>query len=392
MRHFTIYNILCLRYLFGFVNKLRIHASMIAAGLLGYTVHKQKLKFLVWTHSREAIECLESASYWSEYVCRHDEDSALDNVREYLAQDFSERTGGLFVKDGDNRVTSSAKMIRSRLENKDISLALSRGSPDISEYRCYVIPLRFAKSSKLNAHIKDTPRSASLTSAARAEWVDGMELLARLRASEIGSTVAVRRAECETDELELLLPFTSMLREHLSELSKLPQMLSNLEDVKIEIEKPKEDTLLEPEVKESKSAPNEPKPPKVAYTCAKCRIALFSDRSVRSHEPKEDHSQFYRKKWNDGTTPTTSDCHSYFIDQVESLADFSTNAGKLSCPKCRFKIGHFDHSGTQCSCGAWVVPAIQVIKSKVDSISLEKQGSSIKRVWQVTKPQIKISK
>ena len=42
--------------------------------------------------------------------------------------------------------------------------------------------------------------------------------------------------------------------------------------------------------------------------------------------------------------------------------------GKLICPnaKCGGRLGNFNWSGSQCSCGSWVVPAIQVVASKVD--------------------------
>lgn len=42
--------------------------------------------------------------------------------------------------------------------------------------------------------------------------------------------------------------------------------------------------------------------------------------------------------------------------------------GKLVCPnaRCAARLGSFNWSGTQCSCGSWVVPAVQVVGSKVD--------------------------
>lgn len=42
--------------------------------------------------------------------------------------------------------------------------------------------------------------------------------------------------------------------------------------------------------------------------------------------------------------------------------------GKLTCPnaKCGGRLGNFNWSGSQCSCGSWVVPAVQVVASKVD--------------------------
>lgn len=78
-------------------------------------------------------------------------------------------------------------------------------------------------------------------------------------------------------------------------------------------------------------------------------------------------------------------CTSYFLNEaaLESL-DWVRSAlkahddaaeagaegieGKLICPnaKCGARLGNFNWSGSQCSCGSWVVPAIQVVARKVD--------------------------
>ena len=50
--------------------------------------------------------------------------------------------------------------------------------------------------------------------------------------------------------------------------------------------------------------------------------------------------------------------------------------GKLGCPKCSARIGSYNWSGMQCSCGAWVAPAIQVVKSKVDEVQLDQPRPS----------------
>ena len=62
----------------------------------------------------------------------------------------------------------------------------------------------------------------------------------------------------------------------------------------------------------------------------------------------------------DGGT-TTTDAHD---DTEESEA--GPNDGKLMCPDCGTRFGSFCWSGSTCSCGMWVVPAIQVHKSRVD--------------------------
>jgi dual specificity phosphatase 12 len=43
--------------------------------------------------------------------------------------------------------------------------------------------------------------------------------------------------------------------------------------------------------------------------------------------------------------------------------------GKFHCPTCNAKVGNWIWSGTQCSCGTWVVPAIQIPKGKVDVLT-----------------------
>ena len=40
--------------------------------------------------------------------------------------------------------------------------------------------------------------------------------------------------------------------------------------------------------------------------------------------------------------------------------------GKLCCPKCDAKVGHFNWVGIRCGCGAWVAPAEDVQSAKVD--------------------------
>jgi len=49
--------------------------------------------------------------------------------------------------------------------------------------------------------------------------------------------------------------------------------------------------------------------------------------------------------------------------------------GKLVCPNCDTRFGSYVWSGDQCSCGFWVVPAIQVPKSKVDPRKVKLQES-----------------
>jgi dual specificity phosphatase 12 len=68
----------------------------------------------------------------------------------------------------------------------------------------------------------------------------------------------------------------------------------------------------------------------------------------------------------------TTECTSYFLNEAiddENEKQMKVdNGGKILCKKCNNKLGEYLPKGTQCSCGSWVVPAVQIIKSKVDKI------------------------
>ncbi|KAF9416960.1 dual specificity phosphatase 12 [Podila epigama] len=114
--------------------------------------------------------------------------------------------------------------------------------------------------------------------------------------------------------------------------------------------------------------------------CKKCRRALVSRDSVMTHIPGQGQSSFdYRKR--DATLNVTeaihtdisrinpaaaTSCQSYFIEPVEWIQQLHSLEGKISCPKCDSKLGTFNWSGEQCSCGTWVTPAFMMHKGKVD--------------------------
>eukprot|EP00894_Picocystis_sp_ML_P005106 jgi/Pico_ML_1/55623/g1287.t1 len=70
---------------------------------------------------------------------------------------------------------------------------------------------------------------------------------------------------------------------------------------------------------------------------------------------------------NRGAGGTTS-CWSVFVEPLawmDKAADGEVR-GKLHCPSCRARLGSFDWSGAQCNCGAWIRPAFQLLRSKID--------------------------
>ena len=77
----------------------------------------------------------------------------------------------------------------------------------------------------------------------------------------------------------------------------------------------------------------------------------------------------FRKHKRDGGSEAPVSCSSHFLSE-EAAWQLEQNDGKLGCPKCSARLGSYCWSGAQCSCGTWVAPAIQVVKSKVDAMLL----------------------
>ena len=63
-------------------------------------------------------------------------------------------------------------------------------------------------------------------------------------------------------------------------------------------------------------------------------------------------------------------CSSIFIAPQEWMRSqlSEEQTGRLMCPnpKCSQKLGAYSYYGAQCSCGKFVCPAYQIIKSNID--------------------------
>ncbi|KAF1313568.1 hypothetical protein FI667_g17229, partial [Globisporangium splendens] len=109
------------------------------------------------------------------------------------------------------------------------------------------------------------------------------------------------------------------------------------------------------------------------YACKLCRKVLFTSDDLYDHAPQQQQIAM-RKKVKDvkvnGTTRMES-CSSYFLEETLPWMDQDgLDEGKIRCPnlKCQSRVGSFEWSGTQCSCGTWVTPSIKITKSRVDPI------------------------
>jgi len=102
------------------------------------------------------------------------------------------------------------------------------------------------------------------------------------------------------------------------------------------------------------------------YACKQCRSILFTKENVENppHVPAQHSFTKYRKK---ALPSSTIACNSIFLS---SPLPWMTCAGegKISCYKCQSKLGFLKWSGSQCSCGTWITPAIQIHLSRVDVI------------------------
>jgi dual specificity phosphatase 12 len=126
---------------------------------------------------------------------------------------------------------------------------------------------------------------------------------------------------------------------------------------------------LEEQQKAAVAALQEMDESKIRYACRKCRTPLFGQDDLEEHAPAQ-HKFNARKLYHGGVNAAS--CESYFLSSHKLPAwagDISDVEGRLSCPKCKTKVGTWHWAGAQCSCGTWVSPAVQIPKSKVDVLN-----------------------
>ncbi|GAV28645.1 hypothetical protein PMKS-002119 [Pichia membranifaciens] len=128
------------------------------------------------------------------------------------------------------------------------------------------------------------------------------------------------------------------------------------------------------------------------FKCAKCRSLLASSEVYIPHSPpfEKDDKQMYfiknafRSKRVVNVQRGHNECTLIFTEPLlwmrnKLVNEDSSNAidadmrnednealeGRLDCYKCGAKVGGWNWKGGRCSCGKWMVPAINLLKSKV---------------------------
>jgi len=113
--------------------------------------------------------------------------------------------------------------------------------------------------------------------------------------------------------------------------------------------------------------------PEFELKCRKCRRRLATSQFLIPHKQPPHNEPF----------PSSLTCAHYFIDPLAWMRpelEQGKLEGKLECPKCKSNVGKYAWQGMRCTCGAWVVPAITMTRTKVDEVKIGGvDGAAIRR-------------
>ncbi|KAK6942160.1 hypothetical protein RJ641_027537 [Dillenia turbinata] len=136
---------------------------------------------------------------------------------------------------------------------------------------------------------------------------------------------------------------------------------------------------------EKEASPNGEVDRSHAYRCRKCRRVVALQENVLEHVPGEGETDFDWHKRRGGNPFNKSDdfgCSSVFVEPLKWMTAEGGLEGKLSCAHCEARLGYFNWSGIQCSCGSWITPAFQLHKSRVDvSTLLRGAADGAQPIW-----------
>lgn len=110
-----------------------------------------------------------------------------------------------------------------------------------------------------------------------------------------------------------------------------------------------------------------PNPDKTRYSCKRCRTVLFGEDDLED-PPHTQSLHSFRKKAPSKSMKSKVCANHFLANPLPWMNELNDMEGKLHCFKCDTKIGHYSWTGTQCSCGTWVTPAILIPLSKVDEM------------------------
>eukprot|EP00055_Hartaetosiga_balthica_P005619 m.16740 g.16740 ORF g.16740 m.16740 type:complete len:320 (+) comp4662_c0_seq4:305-1264(+) len=120
--------------------------------------------------------------------------------------------------------------------------------------------------------------------------------------------------------------------------------------------------------------------------CKKCRRLLMLNLNLLSHEPGQGQLSFKYHRREPGMDVSCSSLFCEPLEWMNGVCDGEVE-GKILCPKCDFRLGTFNWSGGQCSCGGWITPCFQIQKSRVDVLELPQQAVSTNSTTTITTEQ-----
>ncbi len=109
--------------------------------------------------------------------------------------------------------------------------------------------------------------------------------------------------------------------------------------------------------------------------CKYCRTVISFIENIQTHSKGQGQDAFTYRKRSSSNVPTN--CQNYFFNSlptntnnslINAPLEITETKGKINCPSCKQKLGHYDLAGAQCNCGTWIAPAFAISKSKVDCI------------------------
>ncbi|KAK9150497.1 hypothetical protein Syun_008806 [Stephania yunnanensis] len=110
--------------------------------------------------------------------------------------------------------------------------------------------------------------------------------------------------------------------------------------------------------------------PQIIYRCKRCRRIVAAQENVVIHDRGEGEKCFKWKKRSNscGADVEQPECSSIFVEPMKWMQPVQEGfvEEKLQCIGCMARLGYFNWAGMQCSCGAWVNPAFQLHKSRID--------------------------
>ncbi|KAI9003104.1 putative dual specificity protein phosphatase, partial [Gaertneriomyces semiglobifer] len=97
--------------------------------------------------------------------------------------------------------------------------------------------------------------------------------------------------------------------------------------------------------------------------CRKCRMVLAHNNDIQDHEPGNGQTAFAYRKREGLLQQQQIECANIFIEPLSWIEGKENDtSNKIVCPnpKCGAKLGGYNWSGDQCSCGAWIAPAFSI--------------------------------